>query len=92
MTSDDVTAVAAISFGTVASVAVTMLLLAPEPDVRRNVMVERVETVRVVPSTNVVDFAIIRSEPGVEIMVGPEGPKTGWSPEQSIEIRKLRAR
>jgi hypothetical protein len=84
MTSDDVTAVAAISLGAVASVAATMLLLAPDPDVPRNMPFERIEVVRITPSIPIVDYAIIRSEPKIEIMVGPEGATTGWVPDRSI--------
>jgi len=92
MTSDDVTAWAAISFGGAVSVAATaaatMLLLPPRvaPAPTPN---PRIEVVRLLPPPPPppVDFAIIRSPAEVEIMVGPEGPSTKWSPPKALEMR-----
>lgn len=94
MISDDVSALAAISFGAVLSTAATALLLRMDatPLPSREVRVEVVEVVRVAPPRPVVDFAIIRSPAKFEIMVGPEGPYTGWVPGEKLEIRRGRER
>ncbi|MGE0157853.1 MAG: hypothetical protein AB7T31_00500 [Gemmatimonadales bacterium] len=92
MISDDVTAWSAIAFGATVSVAATALLLADDgrPDADRSPAVS-VQVVRVSPRVDVVDYAIIRSPVDVEIMVGPEGPGTGWvRPEHEIRVAPLR--
>ena len=88
MTSDDVTAWAAISLGAAASLAVSVLLLTPDPSPRPSpsVLVEVWPAPRAAP---LVDFAIIRGPGGVEIMVGPEAPSTGWLLPKRFELHEL---
>lgn len=91
MTSDDVTSWVAISFGTTASIAATLLLLdfgstptaaldlaAYQPAPSADALIPR--------SRLLVDYAIIRSD--VETMVGPEGPHSGWLPQDPSEFRR----
>lgn len=77
MTSDDALAGAAILVGALLSTLATISLVgeirpaeAPAPWIRQ---------ARPPGEAPVVDFAIIRGE--VELMVGPEGPHSGWHGE-----------
>jgi hypothetical protein len=93
MTSDDVTAWAAISFGAALSVGATALLLQSSPSspgASANPPASlRVEVVHMAqPPAPIVDFAIIRSQAESKVMVGPEGPSTGWVPTERLEIRR----
>ena len=75
--SDDFIALIAISLGTVVAATTTISLLPPEatpPGAESIVVVVQ----PVVLPRPVVDFAIIRGS--VEIMVGPEDARSGWSP------------
>jgi hypothetical protein len=97
MTSDDLTAWAAISFGgavsVAASVAATTLLLEERSRSRQPPEPRVVEVVRVSPPpAPIVDFAIIRSPATLEIMVGPEGSSTGWEPTKRLEIHTVPSR
>jgi hypothetical protein len=91
MTSDDVTAWASIAFGAAVSVGATALLLErsadPGPPPRLSVEVPRIP-----PPPPVIDFAIIRSPAKVRILVGPEGPHTGWVVPRGSEMRWLPSR
>lgn len=74
MTSDDLTAAAAIALGAFLSVAVTARVVSVEPSpiaFRAPAPIPR--------PTPFVDYAIIRGPS--EIMVGPEGPHSGWAPQ-----------
>jgi hypothetical protein len=73
MTSDDLTAGAAIALGALLSVALTARAVSVDP--APVVVIAPVTISNPVP---LVDFAIIRSES--ELMVGPEGPYSGWQP------------
>jgi hypothetical protein len=88
MVSDDLTALSAITMGALTSVVVTLSLIRGAPQQ------EAGETIVVVEScarpASPVDFAIIRGDP--EVMVGPEGPATGWERQMPLELRLLRNR
>jgi hypothetical protein len=81
MVSDDLTSLAAISMGALASVAVTLSLTAREVP---STVAPTASAMHVVactePQRPVVDFAIIRGS--VETMVGPERPATGLDPDR----------
>jgi hypothetical protein len=84
MTSDDLTAGAAIALGAFLSVALTARVV--RSDSMPVVVVEPVTISRAAPRVDpvvdpLVDFAIIRSE--AAIMVGPEGPYSGWEPPKT---------
>ena len=89
MTSDDVTALVTILVGAAASAAITTRLINPRPIPEPDTVVE---IVRVAGPRPVVDFAIIRGPAELEIMVGPEGPSTGWLPPKAFEMRRAPSR
>ena len=79
MTTDDLNSLAAISFGTLVAIAATVSLTAPEAVLRTHAEVAQPAILILTPEPSpVIDFAIIR-EP-IEVMVGPEGPHSGWVP------------
>ena len=91
MISDDLTALAGISIGALASTALTLSLAARDP---APVVVhpQPAPVTQAVPCVtpadrHVIDFAIIRSDGDrqqIHVMVGPEGPHSGWVRPQEV--------
>jgi hypothetical protein len=79
VTRDDLNSLAAISFGTLVAIAASAFLTAPDAVLPTHAAVALPATLILTSeSSGVIDFAIIR-EP-VDVMAGPEGPHSGWSP------------
>jgi hypothetical protein len=83
VTTDDITSLAAISFGTLLAIAATVSSTASDSVVPEQAAIAPPAIPSATPEpTPVIDFAIIR-EP-IELMVGPEGPASGWSPSEDL--------
>ena len=81
MTTDDITSLTAISFGTLVAIAATVSFTASDTVVPEQAAIAPPAIPIATPEPPpVIDFAIIR-EP-IEVMVGPEGPASGWSPSE----------
>jgi hypothetical protein len=102
MVSDDLTAFATISMGALASAAVTLALVAADPEpnevdgcVSLEVSAPLERSLTHSTTDPNVDFAIIRSADDrreIHLMVGPEGRHSGWEPDASLQLRLLRER
>lgn len=99
MLTDDLTALAAISMGAVASAALTLALTSGEVDARPlaapGVQVAAAPALCAAPR-QIIDFAIVRSggdRRAVHLMVGPEGTHSGWDAQSgALRLRLQRGR
>ena len=90
MVSDDLTALAAISMGVMTSAAVTFALTTREEALPTSADLVTPIVSCTAPQHTIVDFAIVRSP--AETMVGPEGSRSGWVPDRSLETGVRRRR